>query len=73
MKIRWTNKWSGETGYVKAVEESHFINSFDESEALSIRTQKEAEKVIIHLNQCGEGTNNIFDIVKKERNKRIVS
>lgn len=35
MKIKWTNKWSGEVGFVKSIntKESYFENTFDESEA----------------------------------------
>lgn len=35
MKIKWTNKWSGETGYVKAIhnKEQYFENTFDADEA----------------------------------------
>lgn len=35
MKIKWTNKWSGEVGFVKSIntKESYFENTFDEAEA----------------------------------------
>ena len=35
MKIKWTNKWSGDTGFVKSInsKKKEFENTFDESEA----------------------------------------
>lgn len=35
MKIKWTNKWSGEVGFVKNInsKKKEFENTFDESEA----------------------------------------
>lgn len=35
MKIKWTNKWSGDTGYVKSInsKKKEFENTFNESEA----------------------------------------
>ncbi len=58
MKIKWTNKWSGETGYVKAVhnKEQYFENTFDADEAknFSVRIIK---KIMEHLEQfCSDNT-----------------
>lgn len=35
MKIKWTNKWSGEVGFVKIIhaKDRYFENTFDEAEA----------------------------------------
>ncbi len=35
MKIQWTNKWSGEQGFVKEIhnKEQYFENTFDKKEA----------------------------------------
>ena len=35
MKIKWTNKWSGDTGFVKSInsKKKEFENTFNESEA----------------------------------------
>ena len=58
--IRWTNKFSKETGFVKELGEDHFINTWDKAEAAKYRTQKAAEKVLVTLNEIGEGANNDF-------------
>jgi hypothetical protein len=64
MKIRWTNKFSQETGFVKNVSKAKkcFINTFDESEARVFKNEKEAEKAIAALTEMGEEENNIFTI-----------
>ena len=58
--IRWTNKFSKETGFVKELGEGHFINTWDKADAAKYRTQKAAEKVLVTLNEFGEGANNDF-------------
>jgi hypothetical protein len=65
-RIQWTNKYSGEVGYVKTVSAAKkcFINTFDKDEARKFRSDAEAEKTIAVLNDMGEGENNIFTIVE---------
>lgn len=62
MKIRWTNKWSGEVGFVKTihVKDKYFENTFDESEA-KVFTDKAIAKALARLNEyC---TDNIYETV----------
>lgn len=65
MKIRWTNKFSQETGFVKTVSKAKncFINTFDESEARVFKSEKDAQKAIATLTEMGEAENNVFDVV----------
>jgi len=64
-KIKWTNKVSGETGYVKAFskKEGHFENTYLESEAKPYKTEAAAKTAIKGLEAVGEADNNIFEIV----------
>lgn len=65
MKIRWTNKYSGESGFVKWVDykKHHFHNTFNENEAKKYASVESAQKTIYKLIEYGEGDNNNFDIV----------
>ena len=58
--IRWTNRFSKETGFVKALAEDHFINTWEKADAAKYRTKKDAEKVLVTLNEFGENVNNEF-------------
>jgi hypothetical protein len=64
MKIRWTNKYSRETGFVKSVSKAKncFINTFDASEARVFKSGKDAEKAIAMMTEMGEAENNIFTV-----------
>lgn len=64
MKIRWTNKFSQETGFVKTVSKAKncFMNTFDATEARIFKSEKEAQKAIAVLTEMGEAENNIFSI-----------
>ena len=64
MKIRWTNKFSQETGFVKTVSKAKncFMNTFDASEARVFKSEKDAEKAIAVLTEMGEAENNIFTV-----------
>lgn len=66
MKIKWTNKNSQETGYVKAVntKEQHFENTFDYNDAKDYKLASVAKGIITKLISYGEGENNSFDIVE---------
>lgn len=63
--IKWTNKYSGETGFVKSVsnKEKHFNNTFDLGEARSYKSEKKACEIIKSLIDMGEGLNNNFEII----------
>lgn len=66
MKIMWTNKFSGETGFVKMIKPSKncFVNTFDKEDARKFRSEAEAKKAIESLIAMGEGENNTFSIVE---------
>ncbi len=63
MKIKWTNRWSGDTGFVLRIESDHFVNTFNKAEGENFKTRKEAEKAVEHLFDCGEALNNEFEVV----------
>lgn len=69
MKIKWTNRWSGEQGFVREVMSDHFVNTFDEKEGANFKTRREAEKIITALFECGEGLNNSFEVVTVRRSR----
>ena len=63
--IKWTNKYSGESGFVGSVasKEKHFVNTFDQAEAKQYKSQIAAKRAITLLQAYGEGENNEFEIV----------
>lgn len=63
MKIRWTNRYSGEQGYVLEIKPDHFVNTYSREESASFKTRRDAEKAVALLCGCGEGVNNDFEIV----------
>lgn len=62
--LKWTNKFSGEQGYVGMVKKSekHFVNA-DEAGAKKYRYEKQAINDIALLQEYGEADNNDFEIV----------
>ena len=64
VKIQWTNKFSGETGYVKSilVKKGHFENTFDIEEAKKY-SKSEALKAVSTLKDIGEAENNDFSLL----------
>jgi len=65
MIIKWTNKYSGETGFVKSVsdKEEHFINTFDKKSAKTYKSESAAKRVITKLASYGEADANDFSII----------
>ena len=63
--IKWTNKFSGESGFVKGIstKEQHFINTYDQSEAKRYN-ENTAKGQITNLVKFGEAENNNFEIVE---------
>lgn len=63
-KIKWTNKFSGECGFVKALVKSagHFENTFDFGEA-KLYSDAEATRAMKTLSEIGETENNVFEVV----------
>jgi hypothetical protein len=64
--IKWTNVYSGETGYVQMIRhaKNHFVNTPDREFARKFRSDAEASKAVDSLIQMGEGRNNLFTIVE---------
>lgn len=65
MIIKWTNKYSGETGYVASVsrKEGHFINTYNREEAKDY-SAKTVSKIVHDLIAFGEGEENVFEVIE---------
>jgi hypothetical protein len=63
--IKWTNVYSGETGFVQMIRhaKNHFVNTPDKELARKYRSDAEARKAVDELIQMGEGRTNVFSIV----------
>lgn len=62
-RIMWQNRFSGETGFVKAVKETKgYFENGTLSEARKFRSDGECNQAIAILNKIGEGANNDFII-----------
>lgn len=63
--IRWTNKFSNETGYVKEFrkKEGCFVNTFDINSAKAYASKSTAKRIITLLKNTDEAINNEFDII----------
>lgn len=58
MKIKWTNKWSGETGFVKTVntKKKYFENTYDVNDA-KVFTKTTGNKALPKLDEyCADNT-----------------
>lgn len=58
MKIKWTNKYSGEEGFVKSInrKERRFENTFDSDKA-KLYSEKTVQKTIVLLESfCSDNT-----------------
>ncbi len=64
--LKWTNKYSLESGYVKRVMKvkGHFENTANQAEAKKYRSEKMALKDIEVLTDIGEAQNNVFEVVE---------
>ena len=62
--IKWTNKFSGETGYVQSIsaKEKHFNNTYDINETKRYK-ENIAKGMITNLTSYGEAENNNFEII----------
>ena len=65
VKIKLTNKYSNETGYVASVsnKEKCLINTFDESEAKAY-SEKAVKGIMTRLESFHETDDNIFEIIE---------
>ena len=64
--IKWTNKYSNETGYVLSVKKAdgHFVNTADASEAKTFSRQCDVSRTLKTLEEIGECENNTFEVVE---------
>ncbi|MCQ2558220.1 MAG: hypothetical protein MJ135_03765 [Oscillospiraceae bacterium] len=64
--IKWTNKFSNESGYVQSVKKAdgHFNNTFDAAEAKQFSRQSDITKAMNLLQELGECENNVFEAVE---------
>lgn len=60
--LKWTNKFSNETGYVKSVSgvKGCFINTWDKPDAKKYTTSKRLDNDLHILEVVGETQNNVF-------------
>lgn len=64
--LKWTNKYSGETGYVESIssKDRHFVNTFDKTAAKRYSSLNIAGRMITTLASYGEAENNVFEAEK---------
>jgi len=64
--LKWTNNYSGETGFVMNIKKNdgHFINTYDAAEAKQFSRQCDLTKAMNLLEACGECENNTFEAVE---------
>lgn len=62
--IKWTNKFSNETGYVASIsnKNSCFINTFEQSEAKRY-SEKSVTMMMKKLESFNETENNTFEVI----------
>jgi len=67
MIIKWTNKFSGEQGYVQQVKKAdgHFVNTFDPAEAKSFARKSDITRALNLLAEMGETADNSFEVIEK--------
>lgn len=65
--IKWTNKFSGETGYVESIssKEKHFNNAYEFEDAKQY-SETSAKGILTNLAKFGEAENNDFELIKVE-------
>lgn len=63
--LKWTNKYSQETGYVGKVlkTKGHFVNAECKAEAKKYPSENAAIKDVVILNDMGEADANIFHVI----------
>ena len=65
--IKWTNKYSNESGYVASISTKNecFINTFEESEAKRY-SEKSVKGMLIKLESFHETDDNDFEVITVE-------
>lgn len=63
--IKWTNKYSGETGFVESIssKENCFYNTYEQAKAKQYKSASVAKRMISTLTLYGEAENNNFEVV----------
>ena len=66
MIIKWTNKVSNESGYVKNVKKAdgYFENTYEAAEAKQFSRQCDVTRTMNTLAAIGETENNVFEAVE---------
>lgn len=64
VKLKWTNKYSGETGFVAQISTKNrcFVNTFDQNEAKEY-SEKAVKGLLTKLESFHETDNNTFEVV----------
>ena len=64
--LKWTNKHSGEQGFVESIssKDNCFHNTFSEAEAKRYNSESIARRMITTLCGMGEADNNDFEIIE---------
>lgn len=64
VKIKWTNKYSNESGYVASVSAKNkcFVNTFEKSEAKEY-SEKAVKGLMTKLESYNETENNTFEVI----------
>ena len=70
--IKWTNKYSNETGYVASISTKNecFINTFEESEAKRY-SEKSVKGMLTKLESFHETDDNDFEVITVEEQQQI--
>lgn len=63
--LKWTNRFSKETGYVKSicVSERHFVNTDQIEKARNFQYDATCKKALAQLEEFGEAVNNTFEVL----------
>ena len=64
VKLKWTNKYSGETGFVAQISTKNrcFVNTFDQNEAKEY-SEKAVKGLLTKLESFHETDDNTFEVV----------
>ena len=70
--IKWTNKYSNESGYVASISTKNecFINTFEESEAKRY-SEKSVKGMLTKLESFHETDDNDFEVITVEEQQQI--
>ena len=70
--IKWTNKYSNETGYVASISTKNecFINTFEQSEAKRY-SEKSVKGMLTKLESFHETDDNDFEVITVEEQQQI--